>query len=147
MTQVKAVGTIAMAIIMAVSAIAAVSVFQYVGNSGVLGSGGPQNSYGILEGSVSIGPCCPVEQVNSTCCSPDTYTSRSLVLTQSFFSPATYVPLSADGSFDSNVAQGTYSVTLTNCLYLGCLRTFPQKVMIYAGRTTILNVSIDTGIR
>ncbi|MDE1855179.1 MAG: hypothetical protein KGH57_02580 [Candidatus Micrarchaeota archaeon] len=129
----------------AIVAIAAVAAFQLASNSGVLG-GNTTQSFGTLDGNVSIGPCCPVERVGYSCCPANIYSSRSIVLT-GVFGAATFAPLTSNGGFSAYVPYGSYSVTLTNCTYVGCSRVFPTTVVIYAGRTTALNVSIDTGIR
>lgn len=121
------------------------ALLQAAGGSGSLGPGGASGS-GVLAGSVSIGPCCPVERIGYSCCQANIYSSRSLVLRANFGS-VIYILLNSDGTFSMRVPQNAYSVTLTNCTYLGCGRVFPTEVSIAAGRTTTLNISIDTGIR
>ncbi len=145
MGSVRSLGTLVVVIVMAISAIGVVSVFQIVGNSGLLGPSGTHN-YGTLKGSVSIGPCCPVEQAGISCCPSDIYSSRQLVLRQRF-QAVQYIPLGNDGSFSAQVAPGQYGVGLTNCTYIGCYRILLEQVNITAGETTILNLSVDTGIR
>ena len=110
------------------------------------GSGGtasPDKPQGILAGSVAIGPLCPVEP----CSEPDdVYSSRELLLRQRD-REAIRIPLAPDGSFTTALPAGPYTVELTDCDFLGCRDALPISISIESGRTTTLQIEIDTGIR
>lgn len=99
---------------------------------------------GTLTGTVNIGPLCPVEPCSNP--PPDIYSSRQLILHPQY-GQQILIPLRADGSFQAKVRAGTYTVDLTNCTFLGCKNSLPLTVTIEGSQTTILNISIDTGIR
>jgi len=100
---------------------------------------------GVLQGKVTIGPLCPVEPCPGAV--PNPYVSRSLVLGPSNSGDAIMVKLNEDGTYRAEVAEGTYTVQLTSCTYLGCSRALPQQTTVSAGKTTELAIDIDTGIR
>lgn len=99
---------------------------------------------GTISGKVTIGPLCPVEP----CQNPDPiiYTSRQLILKPYIGNPI-YIQLNPDGSFKATVNAGTYSVSVTNCTFVGCERSLPQTVIVSPNKTTIIDINIDTGIR
>lgn len=120
------------------------------------GGGGGVSTNGTVSGRVSIGPFCPVEMFPPMpMCDgpPGTYSSRQLVFSQMVpqgtlaFPRPIGVQLNADGSYSTSLFAGRYSVTLTNCTFLGCGRTFPTNVTVKPGATTTLNINVDTGIR
>jgi hypothetical protein len=45
------------------------------------------------------------------------------------------------------VRPGTYSLTMSNCTFLGCSRVLPMTITVKQGETTTLQIKIDTGIR
>ena len=99
---------------------------------------------GVLAGSVTIGPLCPIEPCGE---SPgDVYSSRELVL-QRPGGVLLNVLLRPDGTFEGVVPIGTYEIHLDRCEYLGCQSVFPLSVEIRDGETSTLNIDIDTGIR
>lgn len=106
-------------------------------------------TYGTLAGKVSIGPNCPVERVDMPCpASSEAYASREFLV------------LSSDqkqtiASFHAN-ANGNYSVSLPASNYvvvsaqtgMGYLsKDLPHTVTLESGKTVILNIDVDTGIR
>ena len=99
---------------------------------------------GVLAGSVTIGPLCPIEPCPGS--SGEVYSSRELVLQQPG-GVLLQVPLRSDGTFEGIVPIGTYAIHLDRCEYLGCQGTFPVSVEIRDGETSTLNIDIDTGIR
>ena len=104
----------------------------------------PPDSEGVLFGSVTIGPLCPVEPCPREI--GDTYSSRELQL-QSESASGILVPLQPDGTFRATVPTGEYVVTISNCEFLGCFGAPPVTVVIRKGETTNLSIDIDTGIR
>ena len=47
----------------------------------------------------------------------------------------------------TEVPAGNYELTISNCDFMGCQYVLPKTVRIDAGRTTNLDIDIDTGIR
>ncbi len=102
--------------------------------------------YGTLNGRVLIGPWCGAEKLGNPCTGPnDTYSSRSLILLGDS-GRIMYVDLNADGTFNSTVPAGRYSISVTNCTFLGCSR-LNESVTIYPQARANLTIDIDTGIR
>ncbi|MBI2916385.1 MAG: hypothetical protein HYY01_00170 [Chloroflexi bacterium] len=104
----------------------------------------PPPGQGNIYGQVRIGPLCPVEPCPNP--TPDVYSSRALVL-QGEASEPIYVKLNPDGSFKALVKGGAYTVSLTDCTFLGCRGTLPKKVSVVANEAVLLEIDIDTGIR
>lgn len=105
----------------------------------------PNAKTGTLKGKVSIGPLCPVEPCPGTV--PNPYISRTIILQKQngqFFPP---IFLQEDGSFETEIAVGTYILNLSDCSFLGCNYSLPKTVVIMEGKTTEINIEIDTGIR
>ncbi|MGH2639147.1 MAG: hypothetical protein ACRDF4_07715 [Rhabdochlamydiaceae bacterium] len=116
-------------------------------------------------GRVTIGPLCPVEQAITTATGNKTVTTAGCTNSVFNFSYSNFslifssissayvsnnsnvIPLNADGTFESRIPSGPWNVTMTNCDYMGCSRTFPETVFVTLNNATILNISIDTGIR
>ncbi|HEY4700147.1 MAG TPA: hypothetical protein VIH27_07285 [Nitrososphaerales archaeon] len=57
------------------------------------------------------------------------------------------VKLTSDGTFQTEIAAGIYTVDLTDCTFLGCKSALPMKITIKTNKETNLNIDIDTGIR
>ena len=106
---------------------------------------GPLAPVGYLEGKVTIGPFMPVEPSNSSSAPPEVYLSRYLKLKPVLGSDIR-LSLNASGYFIGTLRAGHYTVTLTNCTFLGC-RNLPLNTEIRAGEVTHLDIDIDTGIR
>lgn len=113
---------------------------------------------GLLKGTISIGPLCPVERANGSPCGNNNsaiYTSRNVVLTAYSLPGAPYrnvtytLAISANGTFGGYLKAGSYLLNVTNCTfsYLSCHESLPKTVYITPHATTIVNISIDTGIR
>ena len=105
----------------------------------------PNIKIGTLKGTVSIGSLCPVEPCPITVSNP--YTSRTIILqkqTGEFFPP---IILQEDGSFETEIGVGTYTLSLSDCSFLGCSRSLPKTITIEENKTTEINIDIDTGIR
>lgn len=98
---------------------------------------------GIISGKISIGPLCPVEPCQN---SVNPYLNKEIILTPRSGNSTT-IKLNSDGSFSSQLDPGKYSLNLNECEYLGCSRTLPKTVSIESGKTTEVNIDIDTGIR
>lgn len=110
----------------------------------VVGKAGVMGPTGTLVGAVRIGPLCPVEPCRQP--TPDVYSSRRLLL-QRADGLTVAVPLHPDGAFQKEVPVGRFSVTLSDCFFLGCGRALPVLITIAPGVATHLDINIDTGIR
>ena len=103
---------------------------------------------GYLQGTVAIGPLCPVEPCHiSGEQRAAAYAARHLVVSGPGFSgivpEAGFAP---DGNYRIALPSGSYDVSLPPN---GIDRNpdLPRHVVVRSGQTTFLNVSIDTGIR
>jgi hypothetical protein len=103
---------------------------------------------GLLEGKVTIGPLCPVEHPDQNCTpDPSIYTSHYLVIRRTDRSiAADHVALASDGKYQTQLPAGSYLVDYAP-KDIGTGHFSPLDVVIEAGRTTVLNIDIDTGIR
>ncbi len=97
-----------------------------------------------MTGKVSIGPSCPREPCPNP--NPNIYSSRELIL-QPKVGSTVRIKINSDGTFWAKVIVGTYSVDLTDCVFLGCEYALPRTVTIKPDQVTTLNIHIDTGIR
>jgi hypothetical protein len=107
---------------------------------------------GILTGKVTVGPLTPVERIDVTPPVPDpaVFTSRKLLLYE-----ADGKTLIQDIGIQAAGYYGVYKVTLRPGTYVlgypqqgvGGARGLPAKIYIETGKTTTLDVDIDTGIR
>lgn len=106
---------------------------------------------GIVKGSVSIGPLCPVEREGFSCGPDDVYLSRTIVMTPKGGGRPVdahfYIQLNADGTFEERIPEGEYEVTLTDCGFMGCQYELPKTVRVLANQMLLLTIDIDTGIR
>ena len=103
-------------------------------------------STGTIEGKVSIGPWTPVEPVGGSHPPPEVYTSRHIILENPLL-PRTEIPINGTGYFKAEVRSGTYTLTMTDCSFIGCSRVLPMTATVNPGQTTALQINIDTGIR
>jgi hypothetical protein len=105
---------------------------------------------GTLAGSITIGPLCPVEQSPpDPNCQPTIETFKAWpigVWNQDRSQRIAALTPDADGAFSQLLPEGTYVVDLKNHRALGG-GDLPQTVTITSGKTTRLEISIDTGIR
>jgi len=105
----------------------------------------PELKTGTLKGKVTIGPLCPVEPCPVTV--PNPYVSKKIVLQNKTGEIFKLISLREDGSFEAKTGVGIYTLSLSDCSYLGCNRSLPKTVTIEAGKTTEIEIDIDTGIR
>lgn len=103
---------------------------------------------GAVAGAVTIGPLCPVDEVGKPCAaSPEAYAARKIVVYLA--DGATKVKegdIDAKGLYRVELNAGTYVVDI-NHAGLDRSEDVPRTVTIEAGRTTLLDIAIDTGIR
>jgi hypothetical protein len=102
--------------------------------------------YGVIQGRVIIGPWTPVEPPGGSHPPPEVYTSRRIILEAPLL-PRVEIPMNGTGYFSTELRTGTYTLTLSNCTFLGCPRALPRTVVVKQGQTTTIEIDIDTGIR
>jgi hypothetical protein len=101
---------------------------------------------GAVMGTVTIGPICPVERIDSPCVvPPETYTSRVVVVyAADTVTVLKQYPLDATGHFAFTLNAGTYGLQIKPAgIGAGEIKT----VTIAARATSTVNFTIDTGIR
>lgn len=108
-----------------------------------------RNGTGTLEGHVSIGPLVPVvrEGEPEPTPAPEVYATRQIVIyARDGRSEITRVQIDGKGNYRVALRVGTYVVDINR---IGIDRgvDLPKTVEIASGRTTRLDVQIDTGIR
>jgi hypothetical protein len=126
-----------------------------IGSSGALSTTTKASPIGSLAANFSIGPTEPVCSANATVGpAPSSYSSVEAVVTPSPSGQASPFPISwtsngceVSGTLQASLAPGSYSLSLSNCTYMGCASALPRSFVVVAGQTTSVNVSIDTGIR
>jgi hypothetical protein len=114
----------------------------------VLIAGCVQRETGVLQGKVTIGPLCPVEPCHI---SPDqmekAYDLRKiLIYDANRQSVLEEVNISRNGTYMINLAPGNYVVDI-NRIGIDRSGEVPEKINIEPGKTVVLDINIDTGIR
>lgn len=103
---------------------------------------------GYLQGTVTIGPLCPVEPCHiSEEQRAAAYAARHLVVSGPGYSgivPEAGFP--PDGNYRIALPTGTYDVSLPPG-GIGGSPDLPRHIVVRSGQATFLNISIDTGIR
>ncbi len=100
---------------------------------------------GYLQGHVSIGPLCPVERnPPDPNCLPneETYKNYPFMVYDSLGSKAGAFVADADGNYSLRLRIGEYEVKQSTGL-----QKYSKKIRIESGKTTALDIDIDTGIR
>jgi hypothetical protein len=104
---------------------------------------------GFLEGKVVIGPLCPMETVPpSSNCQPTEKTFKEYpiaVYTVEKKTKIAQINPNLDGTYSLELPVGTYIVDLEKGHMFE--KNLPATVTIEEGKTTTLNINIDTGIR
>lgn len=117
--------------------------------SGCIGEKNVNEEPGFLEGVVAIGPLCPVEPCSI---SPEHlasfYAARKVII-NSADSGSTHdliVSINVNGSYHVALSPGIYSIDV-NHTRIGGSGELPKEILIESGKTTKLDINIDTGIR
>jgi len=123
--------------------------------AGAMSSGcvtGASGEYGTLAGNVTVGPLTPVERVDATPIlpPPEVFTSRHLVVYASDgttkVADVDIVPAGYYGKYSVSLQPGTYVLDYLR-QGIGRASPLPKQVNVEAGRTTVVDVDFDTGIR
>jgi hypothetical protein len=106
---------------------------------------------GILEGTISIGPICPVETIPpDPACLPTAETYKAYpvsVFTSDGKTKIAQLMPSLDGSYTSELSAGDYLIVLERAKNNIGGSNLPVMVSITSQDKTLLNINIDTGIR
>ena len=106
---------------------------------------------GYLEGTISIGPICPVETdpPNPGCLpTAETYKAYPVsVWTANGKTKIAQIKPSLDGTFSIKLIPGNYKIILEKSQGGTGGSNLPVEVSISTQDKTILNINIDTGIR
>jgi hypothetical protein len=106
---------------------------------------------GFLEGTISIGPICPVEtDPPQAGCLPTAETYKAYpvsVWTADGSIKVAVINPELDGSFKTELAPGNYRVILEKQQNMIGGSNLPMEVTIKPSEKTSINVEIDTGIR
>ena len=99
-----------------------------------------------IEGTVSIGPTCPVQSVNDSNCADRPYQG---IIHVSGTNPNSVTTFKADaqGHFKIALEPGKYTLDPQTPMDNILPRANPQDVMVVSGVFTIVNIQYDSGIR
>ncbi|NNG10727.1 MAG: hypothetical protein HKM92_11180 [Arenibacter sp.] len=104
---------------------------------------------GLLTGTITIGPLCPVEMFPpDPNCQPTEATFKAWpigVWTADKQTKLGQLEPAMDGSYNFELSEGTYLIDLEIQHLFGT--TLPETIKIRPDETVILNIDIDTGIR
>ena len=103
---------------------------------------------GILRGTMTIGPICPVERIDNPCNpTPEMYAAHRVFVYNSDKSKLiTTLTPNEKGNFSATLSEGKYFVDVER-QSIGGTQGAPAVISIKSGETTTLTISIDTGIR
>lgn len=112
----------------------------------------PQESqpHGRLSGTVTIGPNCPGAVTGAQECPtpPDAYAARKILVYNAAKSTLLHtVDIDSQGLYTILLVPATYVLDLKTSSTTDHTSQLPANVTIQANATTVVNVSIDTGIR
>jgi len=130
------------------------NIFRIVFLAGILVISGCENDSdkenGFLEGTISIGPLCPVEtNPPEPRCLPTAETYKAYpvyVCTPDGSKKITLISPELDGSFKTELAPGKYLIIPDKEHRIGS-SNLPQEISIKSMETTVISINIDTGIR
>ena len=107
-----------------------------------------EQPHGRLAGIVTIGPNCPGPTTTAPCpTSPDAYKARKILVYNEAKTTLLYtVDIDSQGAYFIDLVPAKYTVDIKK---VGVDRSgdVPKVVEIRANTVTLLNISIDTGIR
>ena len=105
--------------------------------------------YGTLEGQVTIGPLQPALQQGEVepTPAPEVYAAREIfVYNENGKTVFTRVSIGSNGSYRAELPVGFYVVDI-NRIGIDMAEGLPRKIEITSQTVTVLDISIDTGIR
>jgi hypothetical protein len=96
-----------------------------------------------VEGTVTIGPTCPVQRIDSPC--PDRPYEATVIVLDAARRPVAEVRSAADGHFRVVLAPGAY--TLSPQAQGAFPHAAEQTVTVLEGQITTVQIAFDSGIR
>jgi hypothetical protein len=106
---------------------------------------------GFLEGTISIGPICPVEKIPpDPACLPTAETYKAYpvyVFSADGKNKILQLQPSLEGIFSSELPPGNYLIVLEKAQNIIGGSNLPAEVSITSQDKTLFNINIDTGIR
>jgi hypothetical protein len=106
---------------------------------------------GVLQGTMTIGPICPVERIDNPCLpTPEMFAARKIAVYKSDQTTlVTTITPNSQGKFSTPLAVGTYYVNMATPQTggPGSVSGLPATITIKQGATVSLVVNVDTGIR
>ena len=107
-----------------------------------------EQAKGAVAGSVTLGPTCPIDAIGRPCvASKESYASRKIIVyLEDGKTEIKQADIDSKGLYRVELNSGTYVIDINHA---GIDRSsdVPRKVAIEAGRTALLDIKIDTGIR
>ena len=103
---------------------------------------------GTLAGRMTIGPICPVEQLDHPCQpTPEMFAARKIyVYLPDKTTQVKIITPSGDGTFSASLPAGIYYVTMPS-QGIGSVTGLPATVTIKPSQTVAIVVDVDTGLR
>jgi hypothetical protein len=103
---------------------------------------------GRLSGTVTIGPNCPVEQPGNPCPTPPgAYALRKILVYDEQRTRLLHtVDIDAQGLYVIDLQPGRYLIDIKGSA-LDHSKEVPKIIEIHANTVTVVNISIDTGLR
>jgi hypothetical protein len=98
-----------------------------------------------IQGTVEVGPTCPVERINSPC--PPHPMAATVLVRDGKGAEVTRFHSGADGRFKVDLAPGTYSLVGLAVGSSFLPRPIPTSVTVTSGSYTVVNIEYDSGIR
>ena len=103
--------------------------------------------HGRIAGVVTIGPFCPVQQPTPCPTPPSAYADRKvLIYRDPNTQPLVTVDIDAQGAYLIALVPGTYIVDVKK-QSSDLVADLPKSVVVEKNLTTVVNITIDTGIR
>jgi len=103
---------------------------------------------GTLQGTVTVGPLCPVEPCNLApgALAKALEARRVVVFTPDKSSTVKVVDLKSDGSYKTELPTGIYLIDI-NKIGMDSSFDVPKEITIEKGKTVELDIDVDTGMR
>jgi heat shock protein HslJ len=107
-----------------------------------------EKALGILQGNVNIGPITPVERPGEKpTIPPEVYEARKIVVyDKNRDKLIAQVDIDSKGYYEVELKPGIYNVDI-NRIGMDRSSDVPKEIEIIAGKTIVLDIDIDTGIR
>jgi hypothetical protein len=109
----------------------------------------PGAPVGFLEGKFNIGPNCPVERNDTSCQTPAAvYKSKTLLVYDDKHQNIIREIIPEDnGTYSVSLPTGKYILEIARNSFFDVSSEFPKMISIEKGKSTFVNVTLDTGIR